>query len=79
MVTMSTIASREELDDLRELINEFIKTTGESVTSIAERAGVKRQFLSQLRSGSYESSPQLENVKRVAAAIGKKMIWIDAA
>ena len=75
---MTTTVSRHDLDEVRELLNAFIDRTGESVTSIALRAGVKRQFLSQIRSGSYASSPQFENVVKVCQAIGKRMIFVDA-
>lgn len=75
---MPTTVSRNELDELRELINAHIEETGESVTAMAERAGVKRWLLTNLRSGKYASSPTLENYQRVLKAIGKRTIIVDA-
>ena len=75
---MPTTVSRQELDELRDLINEHIERTGESVTSLAKRAGITRPFMSQLRSGNYPFSPSFDNVKLAAEAIGKKIVWIDA-
>lgn len=74
---MPTTVSRQELDELRALINEHLETTGESVTSIAKRAGVGRSVVSNLANGSYRSSPSLEVASMVASAIGKRISWVD--
>jgi transcriptional regulator with XRE-family HTH domain len=78
MNTMPTTDSRAELDDLREMLENHIDATGETVTAIAKRAGLRRQFVSEFRSGNFEYSPSIEYLKKLAASIGKKMIWIDA-
>ncbi len=74
---MPTIVSKSELDEIKGLINEHIERTGESVTGLAKRAGVRRQFLSQLRSGNFDSTPHFENLKLVLKALGKKFIVVD--
>lgn len=74
---MPTTVSRQELDELRSLINEHIESTGESVTALAVRAGVARGVVSRLRSGNYPSSPSLEVIKLVGASLGKRISWVD--
>ncbi len=74
---MPSIVSKSELDEIKDLINLHIERTGESVTGLAKRAGVRRQFLSQLRSGNFESTPHFENIGLVLKALGKKFIIVD--
>ncbi len=76
---MPTVVSKSELDELKELINQHIEDTGESVGDFAKRCGVNRNFISHLRTGSYTSSPQLENVGRILKALGKRIIIVDDA
>jgi len=75
---MPTTVSHEELEQLVVLLREHRDSTGESVTSIAERAGVRRGQLSQLISGSYAHTPQFEVVCRIARAIGRKVSFPSA-
>lgn len=74
---MPTTVSRQELDELRDLINRHIEQSGESVTSIAKRAGVRRAFVSNIRNGNFETTFYLENVRLIGAAIGKRLKWVD--
>ena len=75
---MPTTVSRQELDELRDFINEHIERTGESVTSLAKRAGMTRRMVSELRSGSYPSNPGIDVLQRIGSVLGKRLIWVDA-
>lgn len=63
----------EEVDQVRTLVQNYVKTTGATVTSIAEEAEVPRDFLYRFLAGSYKHSPKFEDICRVMAAIGYKM------
>lgn len=68
-----TTASQEIMEQLAALLNEHRESTGESVTSLAIRAGVDRGQLSRFMSGSYPHGPQFEFVARIANAINVKI------
>ena len=65
----------DELEALAKVIENHIEATSEPVTAIAERAGVGRSVVSQLRSREYRSSPSLDVVARIAAACGVAIVF----
>lgn len=70
---MPTTVSKVELEQFRKLLNEHFERTGESVTALAERTGVRRERLSLLRSGSRDHSPRFDVISRIARAIGRRI------
>jgi|GEM_PF-2234502 len=73
---MPTTVSQDELQQLMGLVTDHLEQTGESVTSLAARAGVRRGQLSQLLSGNYPHAPQFEVVARVAHAINRRIEFL---
>lgn len=69
---MPTIVSQDTLCELGRLIANACER-GDSVTAIAERAGVNREFVSSLRNGTYRSSPTLDRMQAVCDAIGVRI------
>lgn len=76
---MPSTVSQSDLDQLMVLVNEHREQTGESVTAIAARAGVTREQVSRLLSGSYPHGPQFEMVARIAKAVGLKIAFVPDA
>lgn len=76
-MNVATVVSKSELEELKGFLDAYIESTGESVTEIANRAGVNRRIMSEFRNGSTKGSPQLENYIRTLKAIGKKTIVVD--
>lgn len=70
---MATDISHDELERLIGIVAEFRERTGESVTSIAARAGVRREHLSRMLSGEYPHGPQFEVVAKLAKAVGRRI------
>ena len=70
----TTVASQTNLDIVRCLIEEHIERTGETVTAIADQAAVDRKLVSRIRAGNYPSSPSLDVVSRLAAAVGGEVL-----
>lgn len=66
---MPTTVSHSALVELGILIEEACEK-GDNVSAIAARAGVGRTLVSRLRNRRNVSSPTLENVESVLAAIG---------
>lgn len=66
--------AENEVEDIRDLIRQFIEDTGQTATEIAERASVPRDFLYRFLSGSYRHSPKFEDVCRLMDAIGYEMV-----
>lgn len=75
---MPTTVSQEELDSLVAAIRSHRERTGETVNSLASRAGVPPSILSRIIQGTYESSPSLDRVAALCRAIGKRIAIIDA-
>jgi DNA-binding phage protein len=75
MLSMPTVVSHAELEELMRLVAEYRERTGESVTAIAARAGVPREKVSRLLSGTYPHAPQFEMVSRIAKAVGYKIAF----
>lgn len=73
---MPTVVSHAELEQLMALVAEHRSKTGESVTAIAERAGVRRGQLSQLLSGAYPHAPHFEVVAKIANAVGYRVTFL---
>jgi transcriptional regulator with XRE-family HTH domain len=76
MLSMPTVVSHAELEELMRLVAEYRDRTGESVTAIADRAGVRRGQLSQLLSGNYPHAPHFEVVAKIANAIGRRVAFV---
>ena len=72
---MPTKESKPLLVKLQQLIEDHIEETGESVSSLAKRCEVARTMMSQLRSGKYPYSPQIEIVERIAKACGRTLTF----
>ena len=75
MLPMPTIVSSDELEQLVRLVADHRERTGESVTAIAARAGVPREKVSRLLSGTYPHAPQFEMIARIARAIGYRIAF----
>lgn len=67
---MPTTVSKNELDELVELMREYRERTGDSVTAIANKAGLKREMVSRILSGNYASSPSFEVVAKICRVAG---------
>lgn len=75
---MPTTVSQPELDQLVEMIRVHRESTGETVNSLAARAGMPPSILSRIIQGTYDSSPSLDRVAALCQAIGKRMTFVDA-
>jgi DNA-binding phage protein len=75
MIDMPTIVSTDELEALVRLVTDYRERTGESVTAIAARAGVPREKISRLLSGTYPHAPQFEMISRIAKAVGYRIAF----
>ena len=69
---MPTAISQSTIDELRALIQDACER-GDNVSSIARRAGLRREMVSGLRNGTYTSSPSLEFVEQLCQAIGCRL------
>ncbi|QDV23464.1 helix-turn-helix domain-containing protein [Aureliella helgolandensis] len=69
---MPTLVSQSTLCELGRLIAEAC-VQGDNVSAIAERAGVSRTLVSQLRNGSCVGSPTIDKVVAILEAIGESM------
>lgn len=70
---MPTVTSLSELDAIRDQVKAFISSNGETVTSLALKADVPRDFLSRFVNDSYKHSPSFEYVSRLVHACGKRI------
>jgi transcriptional regulator with XRE-family HTH domain len=75
MNTMPTTVSQEDLEDLVDLLRDYLRQTGETQGALAMRAGVRREMVALLLNGKYTSSPTFDNVAKIAHAIGFKVHW----
>ena len=66
---MPTVTSEKTMSELARLIEEACDR-GDSVSAIAERAGVQRELVSGIRNGSYRYKPTLDRFEAICAAIG---------
>lgn len=66
------VTSEELLLSLSESIEEACER-GDSVTAIAERAGVQRDVVSGIRNRSYKHKPSLERFESICSAIGLRV------
>ena len=69
---MPTLISDDLLEQLACMIDDACKR-GDTVSAIAERAGLQREFVSGLRNHTYRSSPTIDRFKAVCDAIGVKI------
>jgi transcriptional regulator with XRE-family HTH domain len=70
MITdMPTMTGEDLIGELSTLIDAACKR-GDSVSAIAERAGVQRELVSGIRNGTYGSVPSLARIQSVASALG---------
>jgi len=68
-----TITSHETLAELGKYI-EAACERGDSVSAIAERAGVQRDVISGLRNGTYRYSPTLDKFEAICKSVGVEII-----
>jgi DNA-binding phage protein len=73
---MPTLNSQSILDEISNLINAACER-GDSVSAIAERAGVRREIVSLLKNRSYSFSPTIEKVDAICKAVGKKICFVN--
>lgn len=71
---MAIITNDALLEQLGTLINEACER-GDSVSAIAERAGVQRDLVSGLRNGTYRFTPTLARTEAILKAIGYKLAF----
>jgi DNA-binding phage protein len=74
MIEMATITNDALLEQLGALISEACDR-GDSVSAIAERAGVQRDLVSGLRNGTYRATPTLARTEAILRAIGFKVTF----
>lgn len=59
-----------ELQGIRKALIAHLSASGESVSNLAVRAGVKRDFLYRFVNGTYKNAPSFETMVSVVRAIG---------
>ncbi|WP_145078058.1 helix-turn-helix domain-containing protein [Aureliella helgolandensis] len=70
---MATVTNETEINDIRDEINEFLRSNGESITALAERSGVPRDFLYRFLNDKYKYAPSFEYISRLVRAIGRRL------
>lgn len=71
---MPTVSSEHDLENIREEIKAFLVGSGDTITALAERADVPRDFLYRFINGSYKYSPSFEYICRVIHACGRRIV-----
>lgn len=69
---MATIVNEDLLQQLGQLID-VACDRGDTVSAIADRAGVQRELVSGLRNGSYRATPTIARADAILRAIGYKV------
>ena len=69
---MPTTVSSDILAELGRLICDACQR-GDNVSAIAERSGVSRKAISQIKNGTYSSSPSVEMLASICHSIGHRL------
>ena len=65
------------MDQLSDLLNEYLEESEETVSSLARRCGLRREFINRLKTGTLRGSPTFDSVLVLLSSIEKKLVFVD--
>lgn len=75
MITdMPTVSSESDLQNIRAEVKSFLACSGDTITDLAAKADVPRDFLYRFINDSYKYSPSFEYISRIIHACGRRIV-----
>ncbi len=72
---MPVTVSQNIIDEVSRKLNKACEN-GDNISAIADRANVRRQIVSHLRNGSYESCPTIDKIEAIFEQWVAESLWL---